>query len=69
MDKVTKFEVSYDKWKEEIDNLLIAKVGLDMDCFHDWLSREAYDNGMSADHAVDKILETTEIEYFLFDEA
>ena len=46
---MNKLSNTYKEWSAEVDRILVKKVGLDQGCMADWLSRDAYDDGLSAE--------------------
>lgn len=63
--------LTYEQWKDAIDQKLLAEVGLDQGCLSDWLSRDAYESGASVDDGVYECLKQSDYyatEGFLVDE-
>jgi len=53
---------SYNEWMQEIDNLLFDAFQIEQDDLPDWLSRDAFDSGMTPEQAFQHILETMVLE-------
>lgn len=39
--------LTYDEWLEGVDLILVKTVGLDQMAMSDWLSRDAYESGLT----------------------
>ena len=46
---MNKHSNTYKEWFAEIDRILERSIGLGQDCLADWLSRDAYNDGLSAE--------------------
>ena len=58
----TNADVSYEKWCKGVDAILIQRCGMNMACLPDWLSRDAYDDGLTCQDGAEICLE--EAEYY-----
>ena len=52
----SKAELTYQEWMAAIDRFLTKRIGLDQDCLADWMSRDAYDDGMTVSDGVRECL-------------
>lgn len=48
--------LSYDVWMRQVDEVLEKRTGLSQSELPDWLSRDAYESGMSAAQGADECL-------------
>ena len=48
--------LTYERWMEQIDEIIEKRTGLSQNELPDWLSRDAYESGMSAGQAADTCL-------------
>jgi len=48
---------SYREWVKEVDKHLINRIGLHMSDLPDWLSRDAYEDGIDPEEAAEMCLE------------
>lgn len=51
--------MTYDAWMYAVDTLVEARCGLPMELLPDWLSRDAYDNGLTVQQGVEACLQQT----------
>lgn len=49
----------YDEWIRHVDRAVQKRVGVSLDELPDWLSRDAFDEGLTPKEAVDVCLEQT----------
>lgn len=65
-------KLTYRQWMIEVEAKVEKRTGLTFDLLPDWLSRDAYEDGLSIQEAVDNCLEQVgfvEYEEGLVDEA
>lgn len=56
--------LTYERWMEQVDEILERRTGLlSQNELPDWLSRDAYESGMSAEQGVDVCLTQTNWDY------
>lgn len=60
-------ELTYKEWMRAVDDVLLDKIGLDQDSLPDWLSRDAYENGMTVQDAATECVTEAGMGFF-FDE-
>ena len=53
--------MTYEQWVAKVDQVLTSRVGLSMDDLPDWLSRDAFEDGLSPEEGADICLEETEM--------
>jgi len=49
--------MTYDAWMSAVDALVQAECGLSMSCLPDWLSRDAYDDGLTTKEGAEMCLQ------------
>lgn len=54
-------QMTYEQWVAKVDQVLTSRVGLSMDDLPDWLSRDAFEDGLSPEEGADICLEETEM--------
>lgn len=62
LEEINIHNVSYKEWMDVIDDLLFEAFHVVQDDLPDWMSRDAYNSGMSAVDAYSEILSITAIE-------
>jgi hypothetical protein len=50
--------MTYKQWMAAVNAIVEDACGLSMDCLPDWLSRDAYDDGMTPQEGAELCLET-----------
>ena len=53
--------MTYEQWVAKVDQVLASRIGLSMDDLPDWLSRDAFEDGLSPEEGADICLEETEM--------
>lgn len=53
--------MTYEQWVAKVDQVLTSRIGLSMDDLPDWLSRDAFEDGLSPEEGADICLEETEM--------
>ena len=53
--------MTYEQWVAKVDQVLANRIGLSMDDLPDWLSRDAFEDGLSPEEGADICLEETEM--------
>lgn len=48
--------MTYSEWIRAVDSIVIQACGLPMDCLPDWLSRDAYDDGLTTQEGAEMCL-------------
>lgn len=48
--------MTYELWMKEVDRILEKRTGLDQMMLPDWLSRDAYESGMTPQDGADECL-------------
>ena len=54
-------QMTYEQWVAKVDQVLASRIGLSMDDLPDWLSRDAFEDGLSPEEGADICLEETEM--------
>lgn len=54
-------QMTYEQWVAKVDQVLTSRIGLSMDDLPDWLSRDAFEDGLSPEEGADICLEETEM--------
>ena len=54
-------QMTYEQWVAKVDQVLANRIGLSMDDLPDWLSRDAFEDGLSPEEGADICLEETEM--------
>jgi len=49
--------MTYEQWMQAVNVIVTAECGLSVDCLPDWLSRDAYDDGLSPKEGAEICLE------------
>lgn len=49
--------MTYEQWMRAVDRIVATKCGLNMDLLPDWLSRDAYEEGVTPEEAAEMCLE------------
>jgi hypothetical protein len=58
---MNKHSNTYKEWFAEVDRILERSIGLGQDCLADWLSRDAYNDGLSAEEGAALCLEAQDL--------
>ena len=53
--------MTYEQWVAKVNQVLASRIGLSMDDLPDWLSRDAFEDGLSPEEGADICLEETEM--------
>lgn len=53
---MAKLAITFEQWKERVNQYVIGMSGCDVDDLPDWDFRTAYDNGMGCERAAKAIL-------------
>ena len=53
--------MTYEQWVAKVNQVLANRIGLSMDDLPDWLSRDAFEDGLSPEEGADICLEETEM--------
>ena len=54
-------QMTYEQWVAKVNQVLASRIGLSMDDLPDWLSRDAFEDGLSPEEGADICLEETEM--------
>lgn len=54
-------QMTYEQWVAKVNQVLANRIGLSMDDLPDWLSRDAFEDGLSPEEGADICLEETEM--------
>jgi hypothetical protein len=54
--------MTYDEWLKEVDSFVADWTGISLEEMPDWLSRDAFNDGLSPDEAAEEAL--TQIGYY-----
>ena len=54
-------QMTYEQWVAKVDQVLTSRIGISMDDLPDWLSRDAFEDGLSPEEGADICLEETEM--------
>ena len=54
-------QMTYEQWVAKVNQVLANRIGLSMDDLPDWLSRDAFEEGLSPEEGADICLEETEM--------
>lgn len=56
--------MTYEQWMKAVDLIVERTCGLQMDMLPDWLSRDAYEDGLTPEEGAEACLE--EADYYLY---
>ena len=57
-------KLTYKEWMREVDKIVIETCGLDMAFLPDWLSRDAYEDGLTPAEGATMCLEEAEFDMY-----
>lgn len=50
--------LTYSQWMSAVDKIIDERIGLGLDMLPDWLSRDAYENGLTPDQGAQECLDS-----------